>query len=59
MFGIGGAVSYTVVGVVFCILIFLGAYVFVVVARRGNRRFKWRRAREADGEPAPSHPRDS
>jgi hypothetical protein len=48
MGGIGDAVSYTVLALGFVLMIFLGALFFVQVARRGNRRFKWRRGRRAE-----------
>lgn len=60
MGGIGEAVSYTVIGLGFVIMIFVGAFVFVQASRRGNRRFKWWRTRETGGAPAgPSRSRDS
>ena len=52
---LGDAVSYTVIALGFVLLIFLGALFFVQVARRGNRRFKWRRTQPSDR--GPSSPR--
>jgi hypothetical protein len=42
----GDAISYTVIALGFVLLIFVGALFFVQAARRGNRRFKWGRARD-------------
>ena len=43
---IGDAVSYTVLALGLVVMIFVGALVFVQAARRGNRRFKWRRSQQ-------------
>jgi hypothetical protein len=63
MGGIDEAVGYTILGLVFVVLIFVGALVFVRASRRGNRRFKWWRAQAPQGstEPVspPSRSRDS
>ena len=50
---VGDAVSYTALALGLVIMIFLGALVFVLAARRGNRRFKWGRARRADERASP------
>lgn len=47
---IGDAVSYTVIALGFVLLIFLGAWCFVQVSRRGNVRFKWGRGRRGEAE---------
>jgi hypothetical protein len=43
MGGLDDAVTYTALALGLVVLIFLGALFFVQMARRGNRRFKWRR----------------
>ena len=48
MGGTGEAVSYTLIALGFVLLIFLSALFFVQVSRRGNVRFKWRRARQEE-----------
>ena len=48
-----GAVSYTALALGLVVLIFVGALLFVLAARRGNRRFKWGRARRADERASP------
>jgi hypothetical protein len=45
---LGDAVSYTVLALGLVVMIFVGALFFVQAARRGNRRFKWRRGQQAD-----------
>ena len=43
---LGDAVTYTALALGLVVLIFLGALFFVQTARRGNRRFKWRRGQQ-------------
>jgi len=52
MGGMDDAVSYTVLALGLVVLIFVAALVFVQASRRGNRRFKWGRARRADDDAA-------
>ena len=54
----GQAISYTLFALVLVVTIFLSALAFVLAARRGNRRFKWRRG-ERTTEPNVSRSRDS
>jgi hypothetical protein len=49
----GDAVSYTILALGLVVMIFLAALFFVQAARRGNRRFKWGRARRADDQASP------
>jgi len=44
---IGDAVGYTVLALGLVVMIFLAALFFVQATRRGNRRFKWWRGRNA------------
>jgi hypothetical protein len=53
----GPAISYTFFALVLVLLIFLSALAFVLAARRGNRRFKWRRGQRT--APDVSRSRDS
>jgi hypothetical protein len=53
----GPAISYTFFALVLVLLIFLSALAFVLAARRGNRRFKWRRGHRT--APDVSRSRDS
>ena len=60
MGGIDEAVGYTMLGLLFVVLIFLSALIFVRASRRGNRRFKWWRTSPPQGsEPTPSRSQDS
>jgi hypothetical protein len=59
MGGVGEAFSYTFIALGFVVLIFLGALVFVQLQRRGNRRFKWGRARAPEAQSAPTRSQDS
>lgn len=54
----GQAVSYTLFALVLVLMIFLSALAFVLAARRGNRRFKWRRGQRTAGAEV-SRSRDS
>jgi hypothetical protein len=47
---LGDAVTYTLLALGFVVLIFVGALFFVQASRRGNRRFKWGRGRNAADE---------
>ena len=48
MGGLDDAVSYTVLALGLVVMIFVGALLFVLAARRGNRRFKWRRGPQSE-----------
>jgi hypothetical protein len=48
MGGMDDAVGYTLLALGLIVLIFVGALVFVQASRKGNRRFKWGRARRED-----------
>ena len=59
MGGIGEAFSYTFIALGFVVMIFLAALLFVQLQRRGNRRFKWGRARSSEAQPTPTRSWDS
>jgi hypothetical protein len=46
MGGLDDAVGYTALALGLVVMIFLGALLFVQMARKGNRRFKWRRSQQ-------------
>ena len=56
---VGDAVSYTALALGLVVMIFLGALVFVLAARRGNRRFKWGRGGEENKTSVPQTSRSS